>query len=323
MANATDKLRRMRNKVTLVGKLAELEVYEGTTQADVPYISVKGAVQCGTTKTEQAKFETFVQEYKIDPDTKKRTEKKLYKIVKDFLDRVKNPEKADSYLTIASVGEEKAAECKLTGSFVAHDYVNAQNQLKETTKINVTFYDTKEADEEYKATADIEGYIRAITPEVRGEDQIETGRLRLELLTTDFFGNIVPMKYLYVPEENADAVQSAYEPKQTATFYFDYVLTKSEAPQTSGGFGVKRAETRGYYELIAVGADSPIDEDNEKYYIAPEAIKIAMNERKAKLDELVEQGYQGDKKDNAKSSKPTARATTKTTATADVDEPVF
>ena len=58
---------------------------------------------------------------------------------------------------------------------------------------------------DYKATADIEGYIQSITPETKGEDQAETGRLRVTILTNDsIYPNQLfsqPIQFLLLPQK--------------------------------------------------------------------------------------------------------------------------
>ncbi len=279
----SDKVRQMTNRVILSGKVAELEVRKGVTEKKVPYISVKGTVQFGEHKAQARSFEKFAQEYSIKEDGSHKENKNYPKIVAW----------ADNAKSIASCkAEETPTEVTIQGSFATNDYVNRENKLVEGLKIDVAFFN--DFDGEYKGTADIEGYIQSIVPEIKGEEKEETGRLRVTVLTNDFFGNIIPVKNIVVPAELKEAFEDAYEVGQTAKLFVDFVLHEGEAkPKKSGGIGVQRVtEGASYVEMILTGADPAVDEDDENAY-SKEAIKIGLSERKAALKELEEKGYQG------------------------------
>lgn len=279
----SDKVRQMTNKVVLAGKVAELEVRKGTTEKKVPYISVKGAIQFGEHKAMTRNFEKFVMEYSIKEDGSHKENKAYPKVV----------EWANNAKSMASLKDgEVATEVSIQGAFATNDYVNKEEKLVEGLKVEAAFFNDLDGD--YKGTADIEGYIQSITPETKGEDQTETGRLRVTILTNDFFGNIIPVKNIIVPAELKDAFEEGYEVGQTAKVFVDFVLHEGEAkPKKTGGIGVQRTtDGASYVEMILTGADPAVDED-EKDAFSKEAVRIGMAERKAELDKLKEKGYQG------------------------------
>ncbi len=96
--------------------------------------------------------------------------------------------------SVADSNWEEATEVSLQCSFATNDYVNAEEKLVEALKCSVAFIN--DVDGEYGATADVEGYISQITPETRGEDQNETGRLRVTVLTNDFLEILFQLKAL-------------------------------------------------------------------------------------------------------------------------------
>ena len=249
----SDKVRQMTNKVVLAGKVAELEVRKGTTEKKVPYISVKGAIQFGDHKAQTRNFEKFVMEYSIKEDGSHK-ENKAYPKVVEWVEKAKS---------IAKTTYDEATEVSIQGAFATNDYVNKEDKLVEGLKIEAAFFNDLDGD--YKGTADIEGYIQTITPETKGEDQTETGRLRVTILTNDFFGNIIPVKNIIVPAELKDAFEDAYEVGQTAKVFVDFVLHEGEAkPKKSGGIGVQRTtDGASYVEMILTGADPAVDEDEE------------------------------------------------------------
>lgn len=280
----SDKIKQTVNNVVLTGKVAEIEKKEGKTKAGIPYISVKGVIQFGGSKAESRHFEKFCQEYS-EKDGKKK-ENKAYPKVVEWANRVKS---------VVDSSYEEATEVSVSGSFANNDYVNSEEKLIEALKIDAAFFN--DVDGNYKGTADIEGYIQSITPETKGEDKDETGRLRVTILTTDFFGNIIPIKNIIVPTELREGFEDGYEVGQTAKVYVDFTLNKAEPkPKKKGGLGVQReTEGKSYVEMILTGADPAIDED-EDGALSKEAVRIALSERKATLKELEEKGYQGGNK---------------------------
>lgn len=295
----SDKVRQMVNKVVLTGKVTEFEKRTGTISSGeskgAPYISFKGKIQFGEHKAMERSFERFVREYSVREGKKK--ENKAYE---------RTVEWANSVKSVADSSWEEATEVSLQCSFATDDYVNAEEKLVEALKCSVAFIN--DVDGEYGAMADVEGYISQITPETRGEDQNETGRLRVTVLTNDFFGNIIPVKGIIVPAELREAFEDNYEVGQTAKLFITFELHKGEEkPKKTGGIGVQRTtDGKSYVEMILTGADPAMDEDDKDSY-SKEAVRIGMSERKAKLDELKEKGYQGSKGKNSGSvSKPKA-----------------
>lgn len=281
----SDKVRQMTNKVVLVGKVTEFEMKTGEIQKGeskgTPYIRINGKIQFGDHKAMERSFNRFVQAYRVNNGQKK--ENKAYERTKEWAESVKS---------VAKVGWDTATEVALQCSFATNDYVNREEKLVESLKCDVAFIN--DVNGEYKGEADIEGYISAISPEVKGEDKEETGRLKVTILTNDFFGNIIPVKNIIVPAELRDVFEDGYEVGQTAKVFVTYELHKGEEkPKKAGGIGVQRVtDGKSYVEMILTGADPAVDEDEEGAF-SKEAVRIGLAERKAKLDELKEAGYQG------------------------------
>ena len=285
----SDKIRKLKNSVVLTGKIAELEVKRGVSATNkINYVSIKGAIQFGEQPVYTRRFDTYQLEYSIDKETKERKNRKLYPRVMEFL------EAAESN-TVAKVGYENAYAAQISGSYEANDYVNSKEELVEGLKTSISFFDKPGAYEispEFGTYINVEGYIKSIAPEFKGEDREETGRLRVTLLTTNYCGDIVVLKNLIVDKDNASDFSDGYEVGQTAKFAIDYVATKVAETPKKGGFGVQRSDERAYLETVIIGAKPPFDEDSEQG-ISREAIKIALNEREAMLSEMKAKGYQG------------------------------
>lgn len=297
----SDKVRQMTNQVVLTGKVTEFEMKTGTVangdSKGAPYVSIKGEIQFGEHKAMARSFERYVQEYRVKDG--KKIESKAYAPTLDWAKSVKS---------VAKTNWDEATEVSLTCSFASNDYVNKEEKLIEALKCPVAFINDVNGD--YKATADIEGYIQSIVPETKGEDQVETGRLRVTILTNDFFGNIIPVKNIIVPAELKEAFENGYEVGQTAKVFVDFTLHKGEEkPKKTGGIGVQRTtDGKSYVEMILTGADPALDED-EKDAFSKEAVRIGLAERKVELDKLKEEGYKGNNGSgksitNASSNKP-------------------
>lgn len=305
----SDKIKQTVNNVVLTGKVAEFKKSTGTeAKSGAPYISVEGVIQFGISKAESRYFKKYCHEYSVKEDGKKK-ENKAYPKVLEWANKVKS---------IADGSYEAATEVNIVGSFSNNDYVNKEEKLIEGIIVTPAFFN--DVDGDYKGTADIEGYIQSIMPETKGEEKEETGRLRVTILTTDFFGNIIPVKNIIVPADLREGFEDGYEVGQTAKVYVDFVLNKAEPkPKKKGGLGVQReTEGKSYVEMILTGADPAIDEDEEGA-LSKEAVRIALSERKAMLKELEEKGYQGSNKSGKSISN--ASSNSKPAPVADDDMP--
>ncbi len=285
----SDKIRSLTNSVRLVGVVSEFEYTTGETKKEkIPYVSLKGVLQFGDSKAQSRRFERYVQERSNSKDGKEGKENKLYADTLAWTKSVKS---------VAS-GTDEPTYVSIQGTLDVNDYVNNQDEVIESLKVDAVFFNDYEEGMEFKGVMDLEGYIKNIAPEVRtqGDEQVETGRLRVTLITTNFFGNAIPIKNIIVPKEMAEDFSEMYEEGQTVTFYVDFIPNKTESKVVKqGGLGKQRVtEGKTYVEMVLTGADPALEEDDE-LAISKSAIKIALAERKAKLDELKENGYQGKK----------------------------
>lgn len=299
----SEQLRNLVNNVNLRGTLAELEVKEGTNKNGIPYISLKGAVRFGDTNTESKRFRTYVQAQNASGN-----ENKTYGNI------VKWAESAISEATNVDL----ATKVSITGSLEANDYISPSEELVEAIEINAKFFNEYKETEEDPAAVDVEGYIKAIQDEMKNDEP--TGRKRVTLITTDFFRNAVVVKNIIVPTELADDFCDMFEVGDTAILYLSYLLHKGETKaKKASGLGRQRVtEGRDYLELIVVGAEDPSEATEAP--IEKKVVKILMEERAQKLEELKEAGYQGGATENADTKKKTTKKTTKKVTTDDIDD---
>ena len=284
----SEQLRALRNNVTISGTLAELEVKEGTNKNGIPYISLKGAIRFGESGAESRRFRTYVQAQNASGNDNKQ-----YTAIKQWVDGAVS--EADN--------KELATMVTIVGSLEANDYINPAGELVESVEINAKFFNDYRELEDGNAIVDLEGYIKAITDEVKND--VETGRKRVTMVSTDFFRNAVVVKNIIVPKELAEDFVDMFEVGDTALLFLTYMLHKGERKEVkAGGLGKQRVvEGRDYVELVVTGAP-PANQQGEP--IEKKILKILMEERTQKLEDLKEEGYQGSNTDTT----PTAKKTT-------------
>jgi len=277
-----DRIRQLENKVTLSGILAELdEKREGVTaNGSIPYISFSGAVQCGDSASQTVRFRTFVKSKKNDG-----SESKLYKKVKDWYNSAVPLTRATTSNPVTMV--------ELVGSVGDNPFVTASGDHVEATQYNVNFFNEFKS---YKAEIVLEGFIHSIIPEVRksGEDEVETGRQKMRLITRDNFGNTLDIKNIIIPQNLVEDVSDAgWERGATTVVNIDITPNTMAAPKKAGAFGKQHVtEGKQYLELLVVGGEAALKDDDERA-LDPKKIKELMAIRTSKLNEIWAKGYQG------------------------------
>lgn len=307
----TDQIRQLDNRVHLAGALAELsDINEGTTSTGIPYISFNAAVQCGPDAVHTVRFRTFVKSKKNDG-----TDSKNYAKIKEWAKKAVPMTKNKDNPTMVD----------MVGSLTDNPYVNASGTLVEATQYSMQLFgDFKD----YAAEIDLEGFIHSVVDETKGADSDEvTGRKRMRLITQDIFRNTIDIKNIIVPKELVHPLEeNDYEGGRTAKFFVTLMPNEAPAPVKSGGIGTQRTSGANYLEWIMTGADPVISDESDKH-LNPKLIKAAMTERKSRLDEIKEAGYQGGSSSNSSSSSSNSssrngigNASSRTSAAAEVTE---
>lgn len=292
----TDQIRNLYNRVVLSGKLAELkEVKEGLTKKGIPYISIKGVIQSSPDDPVYTNSFSFFAQAKNNKGEDVRAYNDAKKFVKDAVSMTKNPDNP----TMVS----------LTGSLVPMNYVGADGNFHESFQFNMSRIDNFE---EYKAQIDIEGFILALGPETRGEEERPTGRERLRIFSRTFSGEILDIKHIYIPKDIVGPFKAnKYTKGTTATFFINLLKNSSEPPKEAGGIGTQRTTSgNSWLEWVLVGA-SPIAKGDKS--ISLDVVKAAMNEWEVSKQQIKDTGYLG-KKDKSTSDNGlgTTRATSVT-----------
>ena len=284
----TEQIRRLVNNVHLSGRLGELEVNEGVTEKGLDYISVKGTIVCGEDPVFTRRFSAWASEKKKDG-----SDNKNYPKIREWAKNAVPMTKDIEHPTWVDA----------QGSVATMDYVNAQGTLVQGLQYNISFFNDFK---EYACTLDIEGYIAGILDETKGDDEEPTGRKILHLISKNAIGNDIidfnRYNKIIIPQDLVgDFEEYGYEVGRTATFFISLLPAHKEEVK-KGGIGKQRVVGgQNYLEMIVTGADPMVPEDSNQA-LSTALIKNAKEQRKAKLKELENEGYQGGKSGNSKGS---------------------
>ena len=291
MIEKNEQIRQLVNRVHLAGQLAQLEIKTGDSQKGIPYISLRGAVQCGTEPIYTVRFRSFCLKTKSD-GTDNGLYSNIVKWAKEAIPMTKD--------------KDNCTWVDLVGSINPNDYINKEGNLQETYEYNISFFSEFQ---KYYADIDIEGYIYSIKDEVDREGST-TGRKRLRLISKTQIGNqAIDFKNIMIPEEYAYQLEDAgYEPGRTATFFITLTPNVREEPK-SGGLGKQRITNgRAYLEYLMTGAREPVKEES-KDALDKKVINNLLKERNNKLDAIKNEGYKGS--DSSDTPVPSKKETNK------------
>lgn len=298
------------NNTQVIGELLEMNLEEITKE-----VTLKGAngvekkVTCQQMAKKEFKNPMFLVDVKgnaIGVDFFPASEKKLdengqlidnpnFKSLKTVL---------ENYIPKNNAKDgEVPTRVKIDGILSANEYVNKDTyEFKSITQVNGFRITSTGVPKEDSADCEISGIIRSIIPETKGEDAEETGRLKVELYTFNRNAETTPFTFI-VESDIADDFNSFYEAGQSVKLYYE-IITKQVGVKkpTTGGFGRRESHMVSGFsvtEYSVFRGDEAFDEENE-YYINPEDMKQALNERDIKINNMVKTAKEN--KDKPKSS---------------------
>lgn len=298
------------NNAQVIGELLEMNLEEITKE-----VTLKGAngvekkVTCQQMAKKDFKNPMFLVDVKgnaIGVDFFPASEKKL----DDNGQLIDNPNfkslktVLENYIPKNNAKDgEVPTRVKIDGILSANEYINKDTyEFKSITQVNGFRITSTGVPEEDSADCEISGIIRSIIPETKGEDAEETGRLKVELYTFNRNAETTPFTFI-VEADLADDFNSFYEAGQSVKLYYEIITKQVGAKKpTTGGFGRRESHmVRGFgvTEYSVFRGDEAFDEENE-YYINPEDMKQALNERDIKIDNMVKTAKEN--KDKPKSS---------------------
>lgn len=306
------------NNAQVIGELLEMNLEEITKE-----VTLKGAngvekkVTCQQMAKKEFKNPMFLVDVKgnaIGVDFFPASEKKLdengqiidnpnFKSLKTVL---------ENYIPKNNAKDgEVPTRVKIDGILSANEYVNKDTyEFKSITQVNGFRITSTGVPEEDSADCEISGIIRSIVPETKGEDAEETGRLKVELYTFNRNAETTPFTFI-VESDLADDFNSFYEAGQSVKLYYEIITKQVGAKKsTTGGFGRRESHMVSGFsvtEYSVFRGDEAFDEESE-YYINPEDMKQALNERDIKINNMVKTAKEN--KDKPKSSPKGASAST-------------
>lgn len=189
----------------------------------------------------------------------------------------------NEYKSIADYGEEEADRVRVSGVFNLFRGKNSETRLS----YNANFFNRINDDSfEPKAEFEVEGFIKAIVPEVDTEGQ-ETDRIKV-ILWVPTYNGIEPLE-LIADKENANEIDNIYDIGQTTVFYGNIInnriVTTTEKPVA---FGKPKVETRTSFvnELVITGGEAPYeDEVGDRVPYNKDVIQAAVQERENQIQE--------------------------------------
>ena len=296
MAETRDThLRQAKTKATAVGLLTDKKLEIKTDPKDGEK-HIEGTV---TVKTSDKNFVTFSVYSK---------EKK------------KNGEENKAYAGLVTVMNEFQSVADVGDNA---DYIRVNGQLNpyrgqngnEVIGYRGSFFNRIRNTEniEPEACFETEMFIQSIVPEM-GKDadgeMTETGRLKITGWVPTYNG-IEPID-LIVPEDLADACENTYEPGQTVEFYGDIINNSvEETIEKPVAFGKPKKEVRRTYvnELIVTGgSDAYEDEEGDHVPYDADAIKGAIADRNAAIEEAKNKAKSGSTGNMSRGAAPSGRA---------------
>ena len=268
------------NKVEIVGTLAEV----GNLVYDKEVVNKNNDKLVGVITRADFKKPAFVVDVngqKIGVNTmpiyKNKVDKDTKKIVEN--DRFKAFEKIMTY--------EVGTRVEIKGTIQIGTPYMGKNGIVEPVSINMFSLSTTGVGDDDYAEGKVSGYIKSIKPEVRGEDEDETGRLLVELwMYNDYDDSVAPFT-LVVEEDVAEDFENTYSDGDNAVLDFDIVSKQVGGKKSKSAFGKKESKIVGGFsvtEYSIFSGEAPMDDESE-YYIDEDDFKKLFKAHKQKCEE--------------------------------------
>ena len=276
-----------KNEAQVIGTLSEMNLKEETKEVTIKNGAMEKKVTCRQISKNDFKNPMFTVEsgtsiVKVDAfPVKEKSLNENGEIVDNS--RFKEMETImNTYVTKVGAKEgEVPIRVKIDGFLINNEFVDKTGNFVSTPKVTMMHMSSTQVPEEDSTDSVISGVIKNIAPETLGEDDHETGRLKVELYYFNKDGNVFPVTFV-VEKDLADSFTSFYEVGQSVLFDYEVVVRSvgSTKPIT-GGFGHRESKQISGYDItefsIFRGSD-PIGEDEERY-ISIETVKSALKER--------------------------------------------
>ena len=286
------------NRVQVVGTLKEMNLEKITKEVSLG----EKKVTCQQFAKKEFKNPMFIVEVNgndIGIDFFPIAEKKLDengKIVDN--PRFKAMETVLNTYVPKSKDSENATRVKIDGSLRANEYVDKNTfEYKSYPSLNGFQITSTSVPEEDIADCEISGVIKNIYKEVRGDNEEETGRLKVDFLYVENYGNgaIYPVTFI-VESDLADDFENFYEAGQSVKLYYEVLVKQiGQKKATNGGFGRRESHIVSGFsvtEYSVFRGDEPFEEEND-YYISIDDVKNLLEERDVMIENKVKEAKTG------------------------------
>ena len=268
------------NKVEIVGTLAEV----GNLVYDKDMVNKNNSKLVGAITRADFKKPAFVVDVngqKIGVNTmpiyKDKVDKESQKIVEN--ERFKAFEKIMTY--------EVGTRVSINGSIQIGAPYMGKNGIIEPVSINLFSLSATGVGTDDYAEGKVSGYIKSIKPEVRGEDEDETGRLLVDLwMYNDYDDSVAPFT-LVVEEDVAEDFENTYSDGDNAVLDFDIVSRQVGGKKSKSAFGKRESKIVGGFtvtEYLIFNGEEPMSDESE-YYIDEDDFKKLFKAHKQKCEE--------------------------------------
>ena len=285
------------NRVQVVGTLKEMNLEKITKEVSLG----EKKVTCGQFAKKEFKNPMFVVEVNgndVGVDFFPVSEKKLDengKVVDN--PKFKAMETVLSTYVPKSKDTENATRVKIDGTLRANEYVDKNTfEFKSFPSLNGFQISSTNVPAEDIADCEISGVIKNIYKEVRGDNEEETGRLKVDFLYVDSYaGAIYPTTFL-VESDLADDFEQFYEVGQSVKLYYEILVKQiGQKKVASGGFGRRESHIVSGYSITEYSVfrgDEPFEEEND-YYISVEKVKELLEERDVMIENKIKEAKTG------------------------------
>lgn len=284
------------NKVTITGILSELDINPKTTADGREYVqgtaTIKVDQEVNGQMTENVIPVRMFSMKKKKDGTDNAVYQGILQMQKDYIS-----------LAAAETPSQASIVSITSGQLQENDWVDkSTGMLKNGFQISTNFMRKAGSEDEQKAKFELSGVIGNITEEV-DKDGEETGRLIIKFIVIGYLGRADVITLIAENPVAVNHIRSNWEKGDTVSLTGTINMTyKVETWEEEQGFGepIKRSRTVSKRELLITGG-SPCGLDEELSYDSDE-IKLALDERNGRIEEIKNKATQAAKKSTQKSS---------------------
>lgn len=275
MKNITDQAL---NKVTIIGKLLDVNFGSGNTKTGVPYeratVNVRVTqIYGGQTETSEIPVSMFATQY-----TSKGSVNPAWKSIQDLKEMK----------TAQNVGFDAADTVRFAGTSTSlreNNFISKSGQLINTWQLSGSFINKVSLAD--TATFNIDVFIMDMKPEMTRDGET-TGRLIIKGGIVQYGGKLDVVEFIVEGPEQVEYIERNWSENTTVNIQGRVRITTVEDKHSghSGSWGeeVPEDSTRIVRELIiTTGDDEPKDEE---FSYDPVEIKKAFTARKAEIEQL-------------------------------------